>query len=413
MGTLNRRQFLKGCGCSALAWGTFPWLDLKAASAAVGNGTKLLIVNLNGGWDGLSVLQPNSGALFSTLNAYRPTLIQSPSGLYSLGNGFGFAQQLSTFKNLYDEGSLLGICNVGYRNMSRSHDESESVFAQGASDRLHPVSSGFINRLGAQYRWHSLQAVSVSGTERAFTGEQYRAVQVNGLQQYRFKTDRGVSAAENDYRRNELYLVSQAWPTDPHKPTQADVVGGVDLINNTTDSLSDAVTAASYTYPYPNTDLGKKFQDVDVLFSTSSLGTEVGYVRRGGFDSHSNQAAVLPSLLTEFNDALAAFVSNMKAKALWSNLIVLVISEFGRTNRENGSLGTDHGGAVPVFVMGGGVRGGQIIGEVLPTDLTDNGWLPMRFNIVDVYRSVFERMGYDPNTVFQSSGDATVPALFR
>ena len=412
MNRFTRRQFLSRCSVAALAWGAFPWLDLKPAWAASGNGTKLLILNLNGGWDGLTVLQPSEGTLYSTLSGFRPTLIQNPSSLLTLGNGYGFAPQLSTFKSLYDEGSLLGICNVGYRNMSRSHDESESVFAQGSADRLHPISSGFINRLGAQNHWHGLQAISVCGAEKSFSGEAYRPLQVNGLPQFRFKSDHGVRAEENDQRRNELYLLSQTASVDPLKATQSDVVGSIDLINNSTDIIGDAVAATTYPYQYPDTELGRKLRDIDVLFSNPSLGTEVGYVRRCGFDSHSNQLSTLPSLLVEVNDAIQSFVNNMKAKSIWNRLVVLVISEFGRTNRENGSLGTDHGGAVPVFVLGGGVRGRQLVGEVLPTDLTDNGWLPTRYNIVDVYRSVFSQMGYDPSAIFEPSGDASLPALF-
>ena len=278
------------------------------------------------------------------------------------------------------------------------------------ADRLSPNASGFINRLGSTYSWAGLQAVSVAGTDRAFQGGEYRGIQVNGLQGYRFVGANGQSSAENNHRRDTIYGLA-GLPTNGGSSSVVDVNGSYDALLNSVDAVHDALQSATFATPYQNTLFGRQFRDIDVLFSTPQFGTELGYMRRVGFDTHSNQAPALDSMLLEFDQALAAFVTNMKAKGLWSKLVVLIISEFGRTNIENGSGGTDHGGAVPVFAIGGAVAGG-IVGEVTQSDLTGEGWLPMRYHIVDVYRQATASLGYDPDRVFERPTAAALPALF-
>lgn len=411
---VNRREFLKHsaiCACGVAAWGAFPWFDLPKAYASTGNGSKLLIVNMNGGWDGLYIMQPTTSTVYDLVRSYRPTLAQDPSSLLDLSNGFAFHPKLSIFRDLFLEGKLVGINNVGYNNMSRSHADAEVAYARGVSDRLNPAAAGYIARLGAAYQWHNLQAVSVSGTDRAFEGTEYRGIQVNGLRDYRFSGDNTQSTSENNFRRDTIYGTSQSWSINPEIAKQVEIQLGISNLMNSADNVKSALNSNTYAVSYPNSSLGNNFKDVDVLFSASSLGTEVAYVRRGGFDSHSDQKEGIDHILEEFNLAFSAFVQNMKAKNLWNNLIVLVISEFGRTNRENDSFGTDHGGALPVFLTGGRVRGG-IVGEILPADLTNNSWLPMRYNIVEIYRRIFAQMGYDPNRIFETQAGAEIPGLF-
>lgn len=411
---VDRRAFLKRsavCACGVAAWGAFPWFDLPKAYAANGNGTKLLIINMNGGWDGLYVMQPTSSQIYDLLRSYRPTLGQDPGSLLNMGNGFGFHPALSIFKSLYDEGKLAAISNVGYNNMSRSHADAEVTYARGVTDRLNPAASGFIARIGAEYQWHNLQAVSISGTDRAFEGTQYRGIQVNGLWDYRFTGDSSQNSSENSHRRDTIYGASQSWAVNSEVAKQVEIQMGISNLMNSCDNVKQALDHATFASSYPDTELGNNLRDADVLFSTSGLGTEVAYVRRGGFDSHSNQRDGIDHVLTEFNQAFSTFVTNMKTKNIWDRLIVLVISEFGRTNRENDSLGTDHGGALPVFLAGGQVRGG-IVGEIMAADLTGNSWLPMRYNIVEIYRRIFAQMGYDPNRIFESQAGAQIPGLF-
>lgn len=368
---------------------------------------------MNGGWDGLSLVQPGGGDVYSTLSQLRPTLKTDPSQLLSLGStGYGFHPLLTNFKNLYDSGQLSTVLNVGYEHMSRSHLDAEVAFARGVVDRLTPLSSGFIDRMGHSYQWTSLQAVSVSGADASFAGGSYRGIQVQGLSQFRFEWDNSQSSSENSHRRETVYGASQQWEVDPAKTKQSEVLDSLDIAANTSDSIRSALNSTTFANPYLDNQLGRSFRDAEVLFSNPSLGTEVVYIRRTGLDTHSNQTATLSPILSELNTALGTFRDNMMAKNLWQNVIVLIFSEFGRTNAENGSLGTDHGGALPVILTGGRVLP-QLVGSITSSDLRNNGWLPSKVNVVEVYRSVFSAIGYDPNQAFEGISNPVLPRLFR
>lgn len=414
MTSMNRRSFLKNltaCSCGAMAWGVVPGLNMQKALAAGTSDTKVLFINLNGGLDGLYALQPTGGELYSTLSSMRTTLKTDPSQLLATDGRFGLHPNLGFMKTLYDEGKLSAVLNVGYKNMSRSHEEAEVAFARGVPDRLAGSAGGFINRMGDTFGWDSMRAVCLSGSDRSFEGSGYRGTQVWGLEDFYFHGDPSVGWTENNYRTDMLYSLSQDLQTTPGNKFEDDVKANTGILVNNSAIVRDAIDRTTFATPYPRTYFGWQFQDADILFSNPSLGSQVAYMRRGGFDTHSDQKATLDRLLQEFNQGLSAFVSNMKAKNIWNNLIVVVLSEFGRTNSENGSAGTDHGGAITMFLTGGAIRGG-IYGETTVADIRDNGWLPMRYNVVEVYRRVLEKMGYDPNMVFAASDGPSLSGLF-
>ena len=413
MKLINRREFIKQCvycSCGLAAWGMFPKFKLSNAFASTGNGTKVLFVNLNGGWDTLQVFQPASGQLYATMSSMRPTLITDPANLLLTTSNYGFHPNLTTFKTLWDEGNLATILNVGYENMSRSHQDAEVAFARGVIDRKNASSAGFINRLGDHYSFTSMQAVSVSGTDPVFGGGAYTAVQTPGLENYYFQYD-GADWNEGYFQQDNLYSLSKNIITEEGKTKQVDAVNSVDLAINTTTAIKNAVATTTFQQNYANNNLGRSFKDAEILFSNPQLGTEIAYIRRGGFDTHSAQAGTFPNLLTELNSALGTFANNAKAKGFWNNLIVVIFSEFGRTNKENDSQGTDHGGASTVIVTGGKIKSG-IFGDLLVTDLTDNGWLPQRYYTVELYRQVIAKMGYDPDPIFGNSAGPSLGGMF-
>jgi uncharacterized protein (DUF1501 family) len=408
---MKRRSFLQAAGAT-LAYSVvntmFP--SLSFASSNPGNGTKVLFINLNGGLDGLYALQPSSGALYSTLQSMRPSLCKSPETLISCSPSYGLHPALTTLSALQNEGKLTGILGVGYKNMSRSHLDSETVIARGVPDRLTASSSGFLNRLGAQYGWSNLQAVSVTGTDLAFEGGQYRGAQVRGLSDFYFKSF-GSTTEQLDLN-GVGYSIAHDTTVEEVRSRQTSYAQNFVTAMDSTDAIKQAVSSASLPTPYPQTQFGRALRDINILFTSSNVNTQIGYMRTGGFDTHSTQATVLDRLLAEFNAALAVFVNNMKAAGQWDNLIVMVYSEFGRTNRENGSAGTDHGGANLVFLLGGAVNGSGVIGSIPTTHLTNYGWLPMQINLVEIYRRILMRMDLDPNAVFDTHDGQQLTGLF-
>lgn len=414
MTQISRRKFIKrvaACSCASMAYGMAPGFKVPSAFASSGNGNKLLIINLNGGWDGLHICQPKTGSVYTTLASMRPTLKTAPGSLLSLTSDYGLHPSFTTLKSLYDEGHLAAIMKVGYDNMSRSHLDAEVTYARGVSDRLSSTASGFINRVGAAYGWNSLQAMSVDGPDPAFEGGQYRGVQVNDLGSFEFSSDNTQPYQETNYRKSIIYSLSQSRTIDANKPKQADAASGITAAIDYSGMVQTAIDGASFPTSYPNTYFGRSLKDIDILFSTPSLGTQLGYVRRGGFDTHADQITNFNSTLPELNNGLAAFVANMKAKNLWNNLTIMIVSEFGRTNQENGSDGTDHGGGALVFLSGGLVQSG-VYGDITVSDLADNPWLPMQYNIIEIYRQVFAKMGYDPDAIFETSSGPSLSGLF-
>merc|ERR1712196_227718 len=131
-----------------------------------------------------------------------------------------------------------------------------------------------------------------------------------------------------------------------------------------TASLGDILDTASLTTSFPTTQTGKQLQQVARLVNVrSTLETERAtyYVRLGGFDTHSEMLNTLDEKMDEIDNALAAFVAEMKLEGVWDNTVVLSMSEFARTLSSNG-LGTDHGWGGNMFVLGGGLAGGKILG---------------------------------------------------
>lgn len=414
MKKLSRRDFLTkamACGCGVAAWGAFPKLGLSTAFAETISPMKLVLVNLNGGLDGLAALQPRSGATLSALQSMRPTLCLDPGLLLPADGSYGFHPSLTTMKSIFDEGKLLSVLNVGYQNMSRSHLDAEVAFAQGSVDRLTPVSGGFVNRIGANFGWTSLRAISVSGVDRAFEGGDYRGVQVDGLENFYYHGDFSQSSAENNYRVDTMFALSQDFTPDPNKGKQTDAKLGLELAVNNSDIVHTSFQNASFIQNYPSTYMGKQFRDVEIVLRDPTIDAQIGYMRPIGFDTHSGQGDKLDSLLGEFNAALSAFIANLKARSMWDKTIILVFSEFGRTNRENDSEGTDHGGANSVFLLGGKVNGG-VLGSVTPSDLNDNSWLPMKYSVVEVYRRILEKMGLDPDAVFDGTDGPSLAGIF-
>ncbi len=398
---MNRREFLKHSAllgmCSLVPQALFP----RNASAAVNGSAKLLIVNFNGGIDWLSGLQPVSGSTADTLHTLRPTLFKDPGVLLPTGAGYSFHNGLPTLKSLWDASELTAILNVGTENMSRSHLDAEVALARGVPNRLIPQASGFIGRCGEAFGWGPLGAVSVTGLDKSFDGTSYAGVQARGLESFRFANDGTQNNSENKHRQNTLYSISQSWPNLSNIPAAEKVRESFELAFDNSDLVYNAVQSATFSQSYPNNWVGRTFKDADVILS-AGLETNIVNLRLIGYDTHSNQENNLVSLFSQLDGAFSAFVANMKSKGVWNDLIVLFVSEFGRTIKENGSAGTDHGGANAVVLSGGRANSG-IYGEITPSDLTSAGWLGTKYNMVEVLRRVLEGMNLDPNAVFAAS----------
>jgi uncharacterized protein (DUF1501 family) len=175
---------------------------------------------------------------------------------------------------------------------------------------------------------------------------------------------------------------------------------GLNAYQSTID-LGDDVVDYRPLVDYPNSPLGKALLTCAQLLG-SGIGTHICYVTTGSFDSHSNQVTTHP-LLGEVAEALAAFEADLEAHQTADDVSTLVWTEFGRRVRSNGSGGTDHGTAGPVFVLGGSVQGGLYGEPAALDDLDGNGDLRFTTDFRSVYASVIEQwLGADADTVLGS-----------
>ena len=362
--------------------------------------------------DGLAALQPSAGVAYDALRGLRPTLAKDPSILLSAGSTFGLHPNLSTLKALFDEGSAAAILNVGCKNMSRSHLEAEIVLTRAVPDFRSASSAGLINRIGSEYGWTSLRALGVTGDDPIFAGGDYRAVQARSLDDLYFRAFDGNYHAV-DQLVGTMYDFAAGAELDATKVSQKEYVTNLATVINNTDAIQDGVKGTTLASSYAQNQFGKAFRSAEIALRAPQIGSQVVYMRPSGFDTHSAQAARIDDLFSQFNAALGVFVSNIKSAGLWGDMIILVISEFGRTSAENGSAGTDHGGANVVFTLGGRVNGGVVIGGVTSTQLTSIGWLQPVYNYAEVYRQVLAPLGIDPNKIVPVTEGPSLSGLFK
>lgn len=403
---VTRRSFLKhmAAGVGAVALGQLhstTRIGAKDALAASPNGKRLLVINFTGGYDNLYMVQPDIGALADR----RSTLFQNASALLAGPTNSGFHPALTQFKSLWDSGDL-GICHkVSYLNQSRSHADSTNTFARGVPDRRSNTNSGFLNRLGAVNFSNNFSLVDFTGGYEGAERGSFNPTIVRRLVDFGYDKN----SNSDKFVRETAFAINEAYQ---RKNGKALAVGAaLDLAANAENQIQEAIASHTVSVPYPNTNLGRQLRDVDIAFT--ELNTTVAYTEIGGLDTHGGQASRMQSILSSFDNALSAFIQNMKASGQWNNTIVLIISEFSRTISENGNAGTDHGAATDLYVLGPSVQGGVHGATYSAADFAANErFLNRETNVLDVYRPVIQALGYNPNDIFEQYEGAKTLNIF-
>jgi uncharacterized protein (DUF1501 family) len=172
--------------------------------------------------------------------------------------------------------------------------------------------------------------------------------------------------------------------------------------------VQTAITSFTSTVTWPSTTLGRRLKDVAVLME-GGFDTRIFYTGFGGFDTHSGQGTVTPdpgtqaALFVQLDNAIGAFADDMKARGLWNDIVIVVITEFGRRNYETGtasSPGTDHGHAWTALLVGGGVNGG-VFGPDLTEAILNTEYPTYAVDFRTIYKEVLaNHLGADPVPVF-------------
>jgi len=349
----SRRQFLRSAGALA-ALGPVPGFlgRALAASPAAGSGKSLVLVFLRGGADGLSIVPPVGDPAYREA---RPTLaLAKPGtegGALRLDDVFGLHPALAPLLPLWSDGTLGIVQAAGLPGATRSHFDAQD-FCESGTPGTKSTADGWVNRAvqRAPGPDGAFRVVAVQPTlPRMLVGDA-PAVAMSSLGQFRLPGGPGASSAFDA-------LYAQAVDT-------ALRTTGLE----TFEALREAGSAKLAQLPpangaeYGNAPFARRLQDVARLIR-SGVGLQVAVTDIGGWDTHVGEGAEkgrLAGRLSELGSALAAFARDLGSR--WGETRVVAMTEFGRTARENGNRGTDHGTASVMLVLGGGVRGGRVVG---------------------------------------------------
>ena len=339
---------------------------MAEANTAAASGKKLVVLFQRGAVDGLNVVVPYQENAYY---AMRPSIAVKRNEVIDLDGFFGLHPQMGALKPLYDQGHLAMVHAAGSPDPSRSHFDAQDYMESGTPG-VKSTGDGWLNR--------ALLTVPTTEKESAF-----RAVAL-GTQVPRTLQGRLPAIALNNVqdfsvggRGPTTSPVSNAFQAMYDESSDA-VLHGTGQETFEAVKMLKAADPAKYQpaagVSYPNTSFGNSLKQIAQLMK-ANLGVEAAFTDIGGWDTHQNQGAAtgqLANRLREFSDSLAAFWRDMGDDA--ENITLVTMSEFGRTARQNGTGGTDHGHANVMFVLGGGVKGGKVYGKwpgLAPEQLND------------------------------------------
>ncbi len=350
---ISRRMFLKAGSLAAVGVGFSPSTLLVRAAEGAEAGTRVLVqVFLRGAADGLSLCVPHGESAYYDLR--RTIALGRPGttgGVINLDGFFGMHPAMSALKPIYDDGRLAFVQAVGNYDQTRSHFEAQDFMDTG-SPGAKTTSTGWLDRSIAAIPGSDVMQAAAFATQRprSFLGPEPVLV-AQSVTTFDLRATNWRAEAERQLR------VMYDARTDEVGKVGRDTFTAVSTLLAT-----PAVRAAPANGAvYPVSTVGNGLRQAAALIK-ANLGTRCIYVNvPGAFDTHSGQLLANQLEFGRLGDALAAFDQDLGRGM--DDVVVLVTTEFGRVAFENGSQGTDHGSGHCEIVMGGGVRGGRVLGR--------------------------------------------------
>jgi uncharacterized protein (DUF1501 family) len=345
-------------------------------------GRCLVLINLYGGNDGLNCVVPHGDARYYQL---RPGLAIDRNDVLAIDARVGLNPGMRSLKALYDKGMVAIVQGVGYPQPDHSHFRSTEIWQTAAPDRYQHTgwlgryfdeSSGSLQNL--------FKGVAVSKVlPEVMVAEHTDIPAIPALGEYAMASDRDLLARRafsQEARDRRLPFSS---------PYLAHVMEVESNAQRSSEELPKLIAGYTTKASYPATALGRSLALAAQIIG-SNLGTKAIYVEHGSFDTHVSQKKTQDLLLTQFSNAVGAFYDDLAAHGNDRRVLTLTFSEFGRRVEENGSRGTDHGEASPLFLIGGGVKGG-LYGSLPDLAATNMGNVRYTVDFRGVYATVLER----------------------
>ena len=376
----KRKEFIQIGSLATAAMMLPKFLKAFESPAMVLPGNKVVVIlQLSGGNDGLNTVIPYRNDLYYKA---RPKLGIVKDKALAVTDEVGLHPALTGFKELYDDGSLAILNNVGYPNPDRSHFRSMDIW-QTASQSNEYFTNGWVGRyLDAQCH----------GCDKPT-----QAIEIDDVLSLALKGENSKGIAVKDPRR--LYGTANEKFFREVMKNHKDEAGEqpVDYLYKTmaeTLSSADYIFQQSRMHPsnaeYPKTELGNSLKTIASLIY-SEINTKVYYVSLGSFDTHINQDAQQQRLFTEMNDAVKSFVKDLKEQHRFEDVMLFTFSEFGRRVEQNASSGTDHGTANNMFLISGGLKKKGVLNAMLDLSDLNEGDLKYNIDFKNVYATVLNK----------------------
>jgi uncharacterized protein (DUF1501 family) len=358
----SRRYFLKQGGIAMVGLSAMPvFLQRAAAATPMPNKKQFVVLFQRGAADGLNIVVP-----FGEQNYYRmrPTIaIPQPrrggtDAAIDLDGFFGLHPSLSPLESLFHKNQLAVVHAAGSPDPTRSHFDAQD-FMESGTPGVKATEDGWLNRAietVPEENASPFRAVAMGPNLPRMLHGSASAIALPDLKQFKVMPQAaGMGAAvEGGFEAMYAQTVDHAL-----HGTGTETFEAIDLLRK----VDPGKYAPENGAQYPTSRLGQSLQQIGQLLK-ANIGVEVLFVDCGGWDNHVNEGGVqgqLSNLLKDLGAGLAAFHQDMGDRM--QDIVVVTMSEFGRTAKENGNRGTDHGHANCMFVMGGDVKGGHVYGK--------------------------------------------------
>jgi uncharacterized protein (DUF1501 family) len=374
----TRRQFFKQSALVSLSplVPVFLSRSLAAADARPDERT-LVVIQLDGGNDGLNTVIPYADELYARA---RRELRINPQEILKLDDSVGLHPQMKPMASLFEEGRLTIVQGVGYPNPNRSHFESMAIWhhARLAADQHDGV--GWLGRAADLMR-----RPAGSNADSVYVGPEAVPVAIRARRANALSLE-----SENDLKLSADVAANRGGGSATAGDLSAFVQRTVDQSYDAARRFAESGAGqAGGGEGYPQSKLGQKLRMVSKLMKLGGA-TRIYYVSQTGYDTHAAQLYPHGQLLREFSTALKAFLDELRAAKVEERVVVMAFSEFGRRVEENASAGTDHGVAGPVFLAGSGLQKRLVGAHPSLADL-DAGDLKTAVDFRQVYATLLER----------------------
>jgi uncharacterized protein (DUF1501 family) len=363
---MNRRFFLKNSGIALASLGVAlnapSFLTRTLAQTGTRGKRKILVaIFQRGAMDGLNAVIPYAESEYYSLrpNIAIPRPKSDDAGtVLNLDGHFGLHPALAPFKPFYDARQLAIVHAVGSPDTTRSHFDAQDYMESGTPG-LKSTTDGWLNRYlqsKADSQASPFRAVAMGANMPRMMQGKAPTLAISNLNDFGI---RAGNAATNQTVQGGFEALYAQTASEALRGTGRETFEAVKLLKQVNPNQYQPLAGVIY----PRGAYGERLKQLAQLIK-SDIGLEIAFADLGGWDTHVAEGAAqgqLANRLAEFSQGLAALYADLKDHA--EEVVILTMTEFGRTAKENGNRGTDHGHASVMFVLGGKVKGGQVYGK--------------------------------------------------